>query len=462
MELDDIQGLVLSGYARQPVARYFFLRFAAGDARGFVAAILNRVSSAGGAERDEPRRLNVAFSATGLGALGLSPEVLARFPREFVEGMADPERARRLGDLGPDAPEHWELGGSDRTRLDALVLSYATTPDELEDEADRLEEVFDRHGIEASSEDAFLPPDGREHFGFAGARTNPRFSRFALRRDSNPSDPRVPPGEFVLGYRNARRERSRGPEVPLKQSTRELPPLVGGRRGMDLGRNGSYLAFRKLAQDAAGFHRFLDEQGPRAFPDDEAPRARLAASIVGRWPNGTPLVLAPDREPHAAEPSNAFGYRAMDPGGLRCPLGAHVRRANPRDGLGEDGASSLERMRSLRLLRRGRLYGPRFDPSAPTNEPRGLFFLALCSNLAGQFEFVQESLLENPKLHGLHAERDPLVGRPEQAHGDPSEHLSIQAEPYAHRIGIQRFVRVRGGAYLFLPGLKALGYLAEP
>jgi len=459
MELGDIQGLALSGYARQPVARYFFLRFEGGDARGFVGAILNRVSSAAAAERDEPRRLNVAFSATGLRGLGLSPPVLARFPREFVEGMADPERARRLGDLGPDAPERWELGGSDRTRLDALVLSYATTPDELDDETERLEEAFERHGIEATSEDAFLPPDGREHFGNAFTRTNPRLSRFSLRRDPNPFDPRVFAGEFVLGYKNARRERARGVEVPLKQSTRELPPLVGGRRGMDLGRNGSYLAFRKLEQDVPGFLRFLEDQGPLAFPGDEAPGSRLLASIVGRWPNGTPLVLAPDREPHDPDPSNAFGYRDMDPKGRRCPLGAHVRRANPRDGLGEDGAASLERMRSVRLLRRGRLYGPRFDPKAPTSEPRGLFFLALCANLAGQFEFVQESLLENPKLDGLHGERDPLVGRPDQ---DGSEHLSIQAEPYARRIPLQRFVRVRGGAYLFLPGMKALGYLAEP
>jgi len=462
MELGDIQGLVLSGYARQPIARYFFLRFDGGDARGFVGAILNRVSSAAQAERDDPRRLNIAFTATGLRGLGFAPPVLLRFPREFVEGMADPERARRLGDLGPDAPEHWELGGSDRTRLDALVFSYGRTPDELDDETERLEEVFARHGIEASSEDAFLPPDGREHFGFSGARSNPRFSRFSLRRDPNPFDPRVPPGEFVLGYKNARRERARGAEVPVKQSTRELPPLVGSRRGMDFGRNGSYLAFRKLEQDVPGFVRFLAEQGPRAFPDDPAASARLAASIVGRWPNGAPLVLAPDGEPGHPEPSNAFGYRDIDPKGHRCPLGAHVRRANPRDGLGADGAASLERMRSVRLLRRGRLYGPRFDPNAPTNGPRGLLFLALCSNLAGQFEFVQESLLENPKLDGLHGERDPLVGRPDQGLADRDEYLSIQAEPYARRIPLERFVRVRGGAYLFLPGMKALGYLAEP
>jgi hypothetical protein len=121
-------------------------------------------------------------------------------------------------------------------------------------------------------------------------------------------------------------------------------------------------------------------------------------------------------------------------------------------------------MRSARLIRRGRLYGPRFDPEAPTEGPRGLYFTALCASLADQFELVQRSLIENPKLGGLYGERDPLVGRPDPSLGGPlgEEPFSIPGEPYARWIAIRRFVSMRGGAYLFMPGLRALAYLAEP
>jgi deferrochelatase/peroxidase EfeB len=464
MEQGDIQGLLFSGYARLPFARYFFLRFGRGDAKGFVGEILNRVSSAARDEREELRRLNVAFTASGLVALGISNEVLRAFPRELCEGMAHPERARRLGDLGPDSPSTWQWGGTRETRIDALVLAYAKTQEGLEIEADFVDAALDRHEIDSHSEEAYLPEDGRGHFGFADAKTNPRLCRLSLGRDKNPFDPRVPAGEFVLGYRNARGERTAGPLVPRKQSTRELPPLRDRGRTMDLGHNGSYVALRKLEQDVPGFLRFLAREGERAFPDDPEPDKRLAAAIVGRWQDGTSLVRCPGGAPRAPDPSNVFGYRDGDPRGLRCPLGAHVRRANPRDSLGADAAEGLRLNRSLRLLRRGRLYGPKYDVRVESTEPRGLFFLSLCASLAGQFELVQESLIENAKLHGLYGERDPLVGRPDPALSEVTggEVFSIQAEPYALRVPIERFVRVRGGAYLFLPGLRALAYLAEP
>jgi deferrochelatase/peroxidase EfeB len=455
MDRDDIQGLVFSGYKEQPRARYFFLRFGNGDARGFLGEILNRVSSASLDELDEPRRLNVALTARGLQALGLDESALATFPRELRQGMAHPERSLALGDSGPDAPEHWQLGRPGTGELDGVVFSYARTEDELDEEAEYLDAAFERHGVSADVEDAYLPPDGREHFGFADARTNPRLSRFSLRPDDNPFDPRVPLGEMVLGYRNARGVRPARPRAPAKRSTRELPLPLDGGRAMDLGKNGSYVALRKLEQDAPGFQNFLREQGDLAYPGEAEAARHLAAALVGRWPNGTSLVLSPEREPSAPDLSNRFGYREHDPHGRRCPFGAHARRANPRDQLGDEPAESLRRMRSHRLVRRGRLYGPRYEPGAPSDEPRGLFFMALCASLSGQFELVQESLLESTKAPGVYRESDPLVGRGEAC-------FTLPAEPYGRAITIRRFVRVRGGAYLFLPSLRALAYLAEP
>ena len=468
MDLHDIQGLVFSGYKAQRLARYFFLRFGGGDARAFLGEILNRVSSAAPDEHEEARRLNVALTTSGLRALGLEEDAVATFPRELQQGMAHPERSLTLGDVGADAPEHWQLGRPG-AGLDAVVFCYGRTEDELDEETELLETTLERHRVVAETEDAYLPPDGREHFGFADARTNPRLSRFSLRPDENPFDPRVPLGEMVLGYRNARGVRPARPTAPAKQSTRELPRPLDGGRLMDLGRNGSFVALRKLEQDVPGFLHFVREHGEVAYPGAPDPARHLAAAIVGRWQNGTSLVLAPDGEPAVANPSNRFGYQAHDELGRRCPFGAHARRANPRDQLGGDPHESLLRMRSHRLVRRGRLYGPRYEESAPTVEPRGLFFLALCASLSGQFELVQESLLESTKAPGVYRERDPLVGRTEDVAAAPSsggarrpEPFTIPAEPYARTVPIRRFVRVRGGAYLFLPGLRALAYLAEP
>jgi Dyp-type peroxidase family len=460
MDAGDIQGLVFSGYRAQPLARYFFLRFGSGDARGFLGELLNRVSTAALDERYESRRLNVALTATGLRLLGLDERALSTFPRELRQGMAHPERSAALGDSGADAPEHWQLGGTSR-ELDGVVFAYAQTEEELDEETELVESALARHGVVAEQEDAYLDPAGREHFGFADARTNPRLSRFSLRRDDNPFDPRVPLGEIVLGYRNARGVRPARPVAPAKRSTRVLPPPLDGGRSMDLGKNGSYVALRKLEQDVPGFYHFTREQGERAFPGDPDAAKHLAAALVGRWPDGTSLVLAPHGEPASPNPSNRFGYREHDPDGRRCPFGAHARRANPRDQLGDDPAESLRRMRSHRLVRRGRLYGPRYDPAAPSTEPRGLFFMALCASLAGQFEFVQESLLESSKAPGVYRERDPLVGRSDDGERG-REPFTIPAEPYARSVPIRRFVQVRGGAYLFLPGLRALAYLAEP
>jgi deferrochelatase/peroxidase EfeB len=456
MDLDDIQGLVFSGYRTQPFARYFFLRFGAGDARGFLAELLNRVSSASLDVLEETRRLNVALTARGLRALGLDEHAMATFPRELVQGMAHPERSRALGDDGPDAPEHWQLGRPGASELDGVVFSYGETEDELDEVEELLDTALERHGVQADVEEAYLPVDGRDHFGFAGTRTNPRLSRFSLRRDDNPYDPRVPLGEMVLGHKNARGVVPARPYARVKRSTRALPPAFDGGRFVDLGLNGSYVALRKLEQDVPGFLGFVREHGPAAYPDDPEPARHLAAAMVGRWQNGTSLVVAPHGEPVVLDPSNRFGYREHDELGRRCPFGAHARRANPRDQLGDDPAESLRRMRSHRLVRRGRLYGPRYEEAAPSAEPRGLFFMALCASLSGQFELVQESLLESTKAPGVYRERDPLVGRGE------NERFTIPAEPYARTVPLRRFVRVRGGAYLFLPSLRALAYLAEP
>lgn len=460
-DLRDIQGLVFSGYRRQPEARYHFVQFDGGKPGPWLSALLHRLTTSELAERDADTRVNVAFTARGLRRLGLAPAALATFPREFLQGMGHPERSLVLGDAGASAPEHWEFGGP-TTGFDALVLSYASTPERMEAETESLEDEFDRFDLESSTVRAYLPADERSHFGFADTRSNPRIAGAPRRAGTslwrrNRFDPKVPLGEFVLGYRNAYRHIANGPSAPiLLGRARRMPPLTDAGRAMDLGRDGSFVALRKLVQDVAGFRRFTAGAGAALWPDDPAADARMSAHLVGRWPNGAPLRTQDQKEPPAGD-LQRFGYREPEPLRGSCPIGAHVRRANPRDALGSSARESLGHVRAHRLIRRGRLFGPPLPTGAPDDGvERGLMFLAIVANLTRQFEFVVESWLRNPKFGGLFGERDPIVGA-----GEAAESFTIPGEPLPDEVTVQRFVRVRGGEYLFLPGLRALAYLAE-
>ncbi len=458
MELSDIQGLVFFGYARQRFARYYLVSFGdQAEPRECLSRLLHRISSADRGERDETMRLNVALSADGLVRLGLDEQTMTTFPREFVQGMAHPERSIALGDSGDDAPEHWEYGGGGAARLDALLMLYCRSPKELAERHKELDQALSRHGLDYVVQDAEIPADGREHFGFVDGLTNPVVKGGPVKPEKNPFDPPIRPGELLLGHKNAYGKLPFSPRAPLKRSTRDLPPRCDGGRFVDLGHNGSYLVLRKLEQDVTGFWSFAEQQAQKAGAADAAAWSKFfAARLVGRWPNGMPLVHAPENE-EALREVNRFGYRELDPHGLRCPLGAHVRRSNPRDSLGEDAKASLQRSNLHRIMRRGRIY-------SENDGRKGLIFVALNANLRRQFEFIQQTWINNPKFAGLCAERDPLIGRHGyEVSGEQLPRIFTRSLlPVRERcVGLPSFVRVRGGGYFFLPSLRALSYLAE-
>jgi len=238
-------------------------------------------------------------------------------------------------------------------------------------------------------------------------------------------------------------------------------------RGLkDLGHGGTYLVFRQLRQDVHAFWKFCETATvlPDGSPHAEA-RTRLAAKLVGRWPSGAPLVLAPDRDRPQLGTANDFAYAGDDPDGLRCPIGAHIRRSNPRDSLAPAPGTerSLTVNRLHRLVRRGRKFGPlvpREDLLSPGVDPawrdeeRGLHFICLGANLSRQFEFIQQTWLNNPRFAGLYDCPDPLVG-------SPARSFVVQGQPMRTRYrGLAAFVSVRGGAYFFMPGVGALRYLS--
>jgi Dyp-type peroxidase family len=205
----------------------------------------------------------------------------------------------------------------------------------------------------------------------------------------------------------------------------------------------------------------LDEATKDANGQSRCPeREKLASKLIGRWPSGTPMALAPEKDDPGRALDNDFLYNNTDPSGLGCPFGSHIRRGNPRDTLGEDVDEALKITKRHRLIRRGRPYGPRCADPLDLNDKqeRGLMFMCINANIERQFEFVQQTWINSPSFHGLYDERDPIFSSfVAQAPGT----MTIPRQPVRQRLtGLGEFVTVRGGAYFFLPSIKALRYLA--
>jgi Dyp-type peroxidase family len=451
LDLPDIQGLFARGYSKHPHARFtVFTAPRPASIGALLDWLIPRVTAAAPFSGDVA--LQVAFTASGLRGLGLPDRVVAEFPAEFIEGMTNANRSRFLGDVGESDPCHWSWGGPGQPPVDGIVLLYATDEGVLAGWQQELRARLEDNGITAATELPTLERGDSEPFGFHDGISQPVIA--GLPRAAGVSQA-VAAGEFVLGYPNARGQLPASPLMPAgADPLRLLLPDPAGSGAVDLGRNGSYLVLRQLEQDVDGFWRFLDTATRRADgSEDPAARTALAAKMVGRWPSGAPLVKAPGQDAPALSDDNEITYRGDLPG-LACPVGAHIRRANPRDSLPGGAAASLTTSGLHRLLRRARSYGP----AAGTPSGTGLYFMCLAADLSRQFEFVQHTWLNNTTFNGLYDDADPLTGNRCSA----SAAFTVQARPVRHRHqGLPQFVRARGGAYFFLPGLSALRYLAR-
>ena len=464
-ERDDIQGIVASGYGHLPHAAYLLFAIDEPVSAGeWLARLADEVTTA--RRRVERRALGVALTAAGLAAVGLPERVRDGFALEFTTGITDDAHRRRiLGDVGPSTPERWLWGGPDSQAVDVLLLLFGESEDELEALTEQhLEDVRGATVVQRlqASSDTF------DHFGFRDTISQP----FVAGLRSGPPAQTIQTGEFLLGYPNEYRQYTDRPLIdPLEDPSVLLPDDAAGSGRRDLGRNGTYLVFRHLSQDVPAFWQWVDQSvGPNRNGKGKADsvareqaRTALASKLVGRWPGGAPLTLSPDDDdPHLATAAD-FGYFHQDRDGLRCPIGAHVRRAHPRDSLdpnpGTPDAIAIDKHH--RLLRRGRKYGEQMAPTAALAAPaggedeRGLHFICLCANIERQFEFVQHTWVNSPKFDGLYEDPDPLVA-------GGSRTFTVQAAPVRKRyLQLPAFVQTRGGGYFFLPGVGALRYLAS-
>lgn len=435
----DIQGNVLNGYKELPYGCHLFARINDGAlGRAWLARAVERVTSAEMQSRHELNvACNIGFSATGLERLDVPAAVLGEFSEEFHRGMAD--RAEALGDRGPSHPDRWKEDAFRFRSVDVVVSVYTGDETGRREEVDLLKEELEEHNLKVVHERPVeRDPSQLEHFGFADGFAQPRIAGATRRRagatSSRSSEP-LPAGEFLLGYENL---------------DGVLPP---GPRG-SLGRNGTYMVYREFDQDVVGFRRFLREESAAHRVSEEF----LAAKIVGRWRNGTPLVMSPgdDQLPPDRTDNDDFGY-GDDPQGFRCPLGAHIRRTNPRDTERPDWPMS----RRHRMIRRGMTYGARLPDDANDNgdTERGLAFMCFVANIERQFEFVLAQWCNDGNAFGLGQQADLLLG----SDGRPGEMTIPGDRPIflSRPAGAPPFVTTRGGEYFYLPGIAGLRSLAR-
>lgn len=492
VEFDDLQGLLRFGYGKLSDTCFMLLDVADAEAaRQWLgkAPVNNAV-----ARRPPPETaLQIAFSMEGLRALGVAETILEGFSDEFITGMAgDENRSRRLGDVARNAPQNWAWGGTPGQVPHVLLLLYASGSERLAAWQTTVEdELFAR----AFERRLILPTDAIgmiEPFGFADGISQPEVdwahcqSTDLHARDSFSN--LVVPGEFVLGYPNEYGMYTARPLVDPQQDGRAavLPSAADEPALKDFGRNGSYLVIRQLHQDVPGFWQFVDQ----AAGGDPHEREALAARMVGRERDGAPLAprAARDIPGLSREKSDNYFTYELDPRGQRCPVGAHIRRVNPRTGdfppvvtglitrlikmlgfgLTRDDDDLIASTRFHRLLRRGRGYGPVLKPEAavrpdaPAAE-RGLQFIALAGNILRQFEFVQNAWSMSTTFAGLKQESDPLIGiRQPLVTGEATANFNRPdpAGPRHQTRGLPQFVTVRGGGYFFMPGLRALQCIA--
>jgi deferrochelatase/peroxidase EfeB len=484
----DVQGLVRFGYGQMTSASYALVKVknpTAAKAWLRAAPVTNAVT-----QKPPPKTaLNIGFTAPGLEALGVSETIIAGFSHEFRGGMAEESRARQLGDVGSNAPPKWNWGSYGR-EPHVLVMFFAE-PEQFDSFVGSAKGNVWTDAFEEIVTLGTSNLDGDEPFGFADGISQPQID-WEQRRQTPCTQLEytnmVALGEFLLGYRNEYGKITDRPLLENDSASAELFAAEDAPTKKDLGRNGTYLVVRQLEQDVRGFWQFLSQQ---AGGNLDAAR-QLGAKMVGRMESGDPLVPIETQAIPGTDPSsvhqNQFTFES-DPTGARCPFGAHIRRANPRNtdlperrpgplrklaiilGFGPKGFYDdlISPVRFHRLLRRGREYGSELRPEQavapvrPNECPRGLNFVCLNANISRQFEFLQNAWLASTKFAGLTEESDPLLGNRQTMSDCPvTSNFTIPVEGGAGRrvLGLPQFVTVRGGAYFFMPSLRALRFLA--
>ena len=434
LEFDDIQRGIFHPRPSPYAASYILFRIddpqSGRLALQSLLPLLPKASEPLGEDDLSAPALALAITFQGLKALGVPQESLDSFPPEFAAGMA--ARAPTLGDTGESAPQHWEapLGTPDVH----LVLSVVAPDQEtLEDALTRGRIAYEEvAGVKAIwRQDCYALPTDEEHFGYNDGMGQPAIEGSTI-PGNNPREQPLKAGEFVLGYAD------------------EMGNVLTPQPEV-LGRNGTFFVFRKLYQRVGAFRQYLKDNAASREAEE-----LLAAKMMGRWRSGAPLAHSPDCDDPAlgTDPvrHNDFLYQVDDPRGLKTPIESHIRRMNPRD------ADVIGVPRLHRIIRRGTVYGPALPDNVVEDDgvDRGLMFACIGAHLDRQFEFVQSEWMNKGDFAGFGDTKDPIAGA-----NDGEGTFTVPQRPIRRTLqGLPRFVVTRGGEYAFVPGFRALDWLA--
>lgn len=492
-ELEDIQGLVAMGYKTLRAASYLLLEIKdASLAQTYMRYLLEKDLITRADKDAIPHKvgkkimqaMHLAFTSTGLKKIGLEDDILKGFSREFTEGMHDSFRAEKiLGDVRDTKPDNWKWGNS-KSPVDMILLCYAETQPQLDDLIAEQISIIKNKGIEiVSVRDTYskwadTDKNPVEHFGFHDGISSPMIEGITKPKDNyiSAGDPMpLKAGEFVLGYPNEYGVLPDSPGIPKSLDPENLLSAKSEQDGVkDLGKNGTYLVFREITQDVFKFWNYMKANSREKGITPEEKAIALASKMVGRWPGGAPLVLSENADDPEKANANSFRYYKEDPNGYKCPFGAHIRRACPRDQLhsGRSQEQSEQMSRKHRILRRGRIFGkPLVESMKPQDMLqvskddggyRGIHFICLVANIRRQFEFIQNVWANNFTFADLCNEVDPLIS-PRPSDKEPlCNEFTVQDKDLRRNYReVPQFTKVVGGAYFFMPGIQALKFLAN-
>jgi deferrochelatase/peroxidase EfeB len=440
VDLGNVQGLVARMY-RQRVVRHLLFRFGgSAEARGFLRGLLPHITLADASPDPAPDPVvNVGITYHGLQALGAEPALLDELSSAFREGP-DPHQ---LGDAAESASatENWWEGRFSTEDVHCIVHLHVSCDEALQTASALARTLAQQSGmteliprIDGTVLDARSLGGGKLHFGYTDG-----ISHVDVGWDDESRTPQqVDFREFLLGYAGAA---GRSDENALL-------------------RDGAYGAFRWIYQDVATFNRFLGAEGPRMFPDRAPGDAEelLAAKMMGRWRDGTPLVLSPDRPDPTMTRRNDFGYEHDDPDGLRCPFSAHIRVVNPRD----QRLDPIVAKKVPAVIRRGMPYGPLLEGSEDDGVDRGLFGIFMCADIRRQLYSLTGWIKLNdfsPVYDSNRRVQDALFAN--RAQPGAVAQFTIPGEGGEANVMLPDFVRTKGTAFLLYPSKSTLQRLSE-
>jgi Dyp-type peroxidase family len=519
LDIKDMQGLIVRGYDELTAACFLLVKITdavlakkyiryllaenfltPADKNAINASLRLILETPDGGEAKPVMAMHIAFTSSGLRKLNIPEEVMQTFSREFREGMSYSytvnemkveERPMLLGDVKDNHPDNWKWG-NDKNPVHGIVMFYALSTAELNEfVAKYFTDVADKGFELVSRQDTYeysteTRTNSKEHFGFRDGISQPIVEGLKKAKTA-PKESVIKAGEFILGYENEYGSFTPSPVVDASADPKNiLPPHPVQSNKKDLGKNGTYLVYRQLNQLVGRFWKYLYDNSKEKAGTREDAAIKLGSKLVGRWPGGAPLVVSPDHDDAATSLYKDFGYYEKDKDGYRCPFGAHIRRTNPRDQLhsGRDHEQSKQMVRKHQILRRGRSFG---EPYVHSMEPaemlqklikaqpemsaeeidrsdnaRGLHFICLQGDIKRQFEFIQNVWANTATFGDLCDEVDPLISpRPTDQQPDCHEFTCPDTPLRRKYSNIPEFTRTVGGSYFFMPGFKALEFIAD-